>query len=183
MVRYAPKDMDAVLASIHNDNDRSVALVGASMLEYSLQEVIKSRLRQFDPQDGNADLERLFGINGIFSGLSSKIVGGYAMQLFGPLVRRDLELINKIRNEFAHDMNPVHFSDDHIKSRCREIQISNADSSIPKQNDDPRGMYILAISLLSGMLGLRAYELHPGIKDEPDAAEAVSKLFSFWLDK
>lgn len=48
---------------------------------------------------------------------------------------------------------------------------------------DPRARFRLAISLYCGMLGLRTYELHPELVDKPEASEAASKLFSYWLDK
>jgi DNA-binding MltR family transcriptional regulator len=182
MTRYTPKDITAILASIEGDNDRSVALVGASLIEYTLEEAIRARIRPFDPEDDKADFERLFGINGVFAGLSGKIISAYALKIFGPAVRRDLELINKIRNEFAHDMNPLGFSDEHIKSRCRELQTPK--ETTYRKMDIPRGMYLATISLLTGVIGLRnAFDLAPTLKDAPDVDEAVTKLFSYWLDK
>jgi hypothetical protein len=148
MTFFVPKDIEAILEELKDENDRAVALVGASLIEHALQEAIRSVLRPFSD---NADLnERVFGNRGLFPGLSSKITGAFVLKIIGKQTQRDLELINKIRNTFAHDMNPLDFSYPEIKSRCSELHI-------PKNSlasGDPRKEYHVAVQIYSATLTL-----------------------------
>lgn len=51
--------MEAILKSLGTETDRAVALVGASLVEYALEEAIKCRLRPLDKKEEKADLDRL----------------------------------------------------------------------------------------------------------------------------
>jgi DNA-binding MltR family transcriptional regulator len=173
MARYEPKDIMNILDELKRENDRAVAIVGSSLVEYGLEQAIKAALRPFDPEKEKPDLDRLFGINGIFSGMSAKVLGAYALQIIGPRTRRDLELINKIRNEFAHDMNPLKFYDQNIASRCKEIKLT--ETSNPAKANDHRGIFLLAIHIYSSALILRL------VKDEiPDLDNYGLEMLS-WL--
>jgi DNA-binding MltR family transcriptional regulator len=143
MARYVPADLAAVLAQLEGENDRAVALLGATLIEHYLEKAIKAKLRPIDENtsEGRDDLDRLYGPNGAFAGLSLKIVGAYALRIIGPERRRDLELINKIRNQFAHDMNPISFETGSIKDRCREIGLTKNITS----EDTPRNRYLLSV--------------------------------------
>jgi DNA-binding MltR family transcriptional regulator len=150
MAFFVPKDIEAILDELKDENDRAVALVGASLVEHTLQEAIRSVLRPFDDKD-NAELkDRIFGNRGIFSGLSAKILGAFVLSIIGKQAQRDLELINKIRNTFAHDMNPLDFSNAGIKSRCSELQIRKNSLAV----GNPRREYLLAVQMYSAALNL-----------------------------
>jgi hypothetical protein len=150
MARYVPADLAAVIAQLEGENDRAVALVGATLIEHYLEKAIKAKLRPIDENtsEGKDDLDRLYGPNGSFAGLSLKIVGAFALHIIGPERRRDLEFINKIRNQFAHDMNPISFETSSIKDRCNEIALARTIEG----PDTPRNRYLLSIQVILGLL-------------------------------
>jgi hypothetical protein len=83
MTFFVPKDIEAILDEMKNENDRAVALVGASLVEHGLQEAIRSVLRTLN-DDGDAELlNRTFGPRGRFAGLSAKLLGAFMLKLIG----------------------------------------------------------------------------------------------------
>jgi hypothetical protein len=80
MVSYEPKDIEAILDELERENDRAVAIVGTALLEHVVEEAIKAVLRPLDPDKDREDLDRIFGGNGIFSGMSAKILAAYALK-------------------------------------------------------------------------------------------------------
>jgi hypothetical protein len=164
MASYVPANLEAVLAELETETDRAVAIVGASLIEHYLENALQFRLRPIDNDSakGKEERDRLYGVNGIFSGISAKIVGAYAMQMIGPTTRRDLEIINKVRNQFAHDMNPVTFDTDSIRARCNEIVCSQGIA----EPDTPRARFLLALRTFSV-----AFWLLEVSEEEPDAKD------------
>ena len=64
----------------------------------------------------------------IFSGsgaplstLSSKIIMGHALGLFGPLTRKDLDIVRSVRNLFAHTALPVSFINLELDGKCKKL--------------------------------------------------------------
>jgi mannitol operon repressor len=152
MVFYVPVDIKDILEDLKLENDRSVALVGAALVEHALQEAIRSVLRGFDDRNDSNLLDRLFGVNGSFAGLSAKILGAFALKVIGRGCQRDLELINKIRNDFAHDMNRIGFETDRIRVRCHELALPNGTLA----EDDARERYLVTVQFYAAVLNLWA---------------------------
>lgn len=174
MVRYAPKDIDEIFMELMGQSDRAAISVGGSMVEYALEQCIKSQLRL--PQD-KKDEAVLFVDNGIIGTFYEKIWVAYFLRLIGPITRRDLDLIRKIRNSASHDMNPVSFTmTEEIANRCRDLYLPN-NSDLPKT--DPtnlRLMFILSAQFYSANLLLRSSA------DAPEASEALKHLAPY-LDR
>jgi DNA-binding MltR family transcriptional regulator len=147
-VMFVPKDIERVMDELATETDRSVAIVGASLIDNSLQSAIASILRPV--ADDNDTLDRLYGTRGIFASVDAKILAAYALKIIGPNSRRDLTQITKIRNQFAHDMNPLSFEDDHIKDRCKLL-------SVPQNSlaqGEPRREYLVSVQYYSASLDL-----------------------------
>jgi hypothetical protein len=150
MAFFVPKDIEAILDEMKNESDRAVALVGASLVEHGLQEAIRSVLRPLNDDRDAELLNRTFGPRGLFAGLSGKILGAFMLKIIGRRTQRDLELINRIRSTFAHDMNPIDFADVRIKNQCSEFQL-------PKGSlveGDSRTEYYLSVQYYSASLTL-----------------------------
>lgn len=64
---------------------------------------------------------RLFKGSGSLAPLSSRIDACYLMQLYSEDVFNLLHTIRGIRNDFAHDPNPISFDDSRIKQRCKHV--------------------------------------------------------------
>jgi hypothetical protein len=160
--RYEPKEIDHVLEELKNDNDRAVIIVGGSLLEHALEQLIKSRLREPASQK---EASLLFSDIGIIGSFYRKILTAYFMRLIGPYTRKDFDLIRKMRNEVAHNMNPVSFDAPDIASRCRELVL--AKESIPGQQMPPdlRGKFLVTIHFFSSVLMLKANDSTPIVAD------------------
>ena len=60
----------------------------------------------------------IFDNEGPLATFGAKIKIGYAMGLYGPEIKADLDCIRRIRNYFAHTMRPLTFRDARIKKIC-----------------------------------------------------------------
>jgi hypothetical protein len=113
-------DLFAEVIGLDSDmDDRSCAIVQASRLESSLQEVLLKRMVQLS----NEEIADLFTDPAapLFS-LSSKIGVGYAIGAFGPNTRADLDRIRHVRNPFAHARTRIHFATPEIASVCQNLR-------------------------------------------------------------
>lgn len=166
-VIFVPKDIERILEELETETDRSVAIVGASLIDESLQSAIASMLRFVE--DDKDTLDRLYGPQGIFASVDAKILAAYALEIIGTNSRRDLVLINKIRNQFAHDMNPLSFDDDHIRDRCKLL-------SVPQNSlaqGEPRREYLVSVQYYSAALNLFSIK---GLMEEDDRFELLLRI-------
>src|ERR1700733_2668157 len=107
------------MTELNSASDRAVISVGGAYVEYALEEAILSRLRVPETE---TELKMFFHDKGIIGTFFEKIWIAYFLKVIGPQTRHDLELIRRIRNVAAHDMNPIAFqTTEEIANRCREL--------------------------------------------------------------
>ena len=111
--------LEQMIASANIESDRGCALILSSNLENRLGNLIK-RLCINLPKEVE---KRLFSGTGSFSTFSSRVDTCYALGQIGEKEYRDLNLIRKIRNEFAHTEGELTFESHSIKSRCSEFNL------------------------------------------------------------
>jgi hypothetical protein len=118
--RHIPISLATVLDEAAAETPRAAILVGGSLVEYALTELLQRHLRS--PQ--NAE-ERQYrpGEREIASTFSEKIWLAYFMGLIGPHARKDLDRIRNIRNECAHNMNPISFGEGEVAKHCKELRL------------------------------------------------------------
>ena len=83
----------------HSFNDRSSTLVVCAILEQFLETALSSH---FEVSEDDAKQIFVEDKGGPLSSLANKITMGYALGLYGPQMRSDLQIIRRIRNAFAH---------------------------------------------------------------------------------
>jgi len=84
---------------LNNDpNDRVVAIVGAALLESTLQTALAFKLKKIGAQDTNNIFR---GDDAPFGSFSDKIKLARAINLLGDPARHDLDCIREIRSAFA----------------------------------------------------------------------------------
>ena len=93
--RYEPKDTGQIQKELDGESDRAAILVGAAMVDHTLERCIRSRLRM---PATKTEEGMLFAESGIFGTYSKKILAAYLMRLIGKGTRRDLVLIGEMRN-------------------------------------------------------------------------------------
>lgn len=99
-------------------NARAACLLWVANIEEALMRAILGWMRE--------DLSReetmaMFHGEGPLSRFSSRIRIGYALKLFGPKSRHDLDLIREIRNQVAHSFRPFRFNIPVVKQACMTL--------------------------------------------------------------
>ncbi len=93
-------DLQALEAELYDGPDRGAAVVLASLVERSLERLLRNNMRS----DG---VNSLFKYGSPLGDFGSKIQIGYALNLFGAQTRKDLNIIRHLRNQFAHSRMPI----------------------------------------------------------------------------
>lgn len=106
-------------STLSKETDRGCALFASSYLEKALSDLIYCALAY------DKDIEKdLFSGTSPLATFSSRIKIAYYLGKISKIERRDLELIRKIRNEFAHSVDPIDFETHKINSQCGELSFS-----------------------------------------------------------
>jgi len=105
----------------HNHFDRAIAVVLTSILEQGLETAIKTH---FVDLADDPDHNQLFAGDGTgpLTSASAKIRLGYALGVYGKKTRNDLNLIQTVRNTFAHSPRHLQFHDKEIANAVDQIQ-------------------------------------------------------------
>lgn len=132
--------------ALQSESDRATALMAAAFLEDYLGKLISHHM--IDDESIN---KTVFSHNGPLGTFSAKIDMAYMLALISPLVRKDLHLLRKIRNEFAHTAKPLDFTTHRIKSRCEEFKCAG----LPPKNDKPRTKFNRAMMVIAQDIALQ----------------------------
>jgi len=165
------------IREIMSADDRSTAILGGSIAEDCLTAYLRSETIAGEIADN------LFAY--VIDSFGHKIAAAYVFALIDDAVRQELDLIRKIRNEFAHRIladtegtQKLTFETPRIKDFCAALQYPNwssAHESEPKS--DPKARFALSVMALS--LDLRsAHDIHPlNRMPPPGFAEQLGRLF------
>lgn len=109
------------LDEIEKQSDRGAAILLTSWLEEELADCLKSKFINIQNNATN-----VFQRNGPLSTLSSKIEISYLLGFISEENYKNLKIIKRVRNEFAHSLldkkeNPINFESEHIKNRCYSL--------------------------------------------------------------
>jgi DNA-binding MltR family transcriptional regulator len=100
---------DELFEALTRESDRGLILVSASYLDIALEDLLRSKFTSLN-KASSVIINSLFDNFGPLSSFSAKIKIVYAMGLVEEWVYHDLEVIRKLRNEFAHGMGLAAFS-------------------------------------------------------------------------
>jgi DNA-binding MltR family transcriptional regulator len=112
-----PRQAEEMMLALHKEGDRTAAIVGASMVESALQELITSSLKSRETDIA----ERLFDNRGPLSDFNSKIVVAQAFSVITDGMADDLQRIRRIRNCFAHARLMIDFENPLIAREVSEL--------------------------------------------------------------
>jgi DNA-binding MltR family transcriptional regulator len=112
------EDIPAMIEEIRQTSDRTAAIVLGSWVERSLEQSIIAAL----PRRDDDTVERLLGRGGALSNFYGKNQLGYALGLYDETTLKNLEVIRRIRNAFAHAAVQIHFETDQIITEVRKLQ-------------------------------------------------------------
>ena len=121
------------------ESDRGWVIFGASILDDDLETLLRAHCLQ-EANIVKKIVDPLFRVYAPFSTLSAKIHVSFAMALFTEQLHTTLDLIRRIRNDFAHERKSVSFQTPRYQSQLRAILNSSrpesATDKTPAQADD-----------------------------------------------
>lgn len=154
---------EALQREFDQGNDRACAIVVAAIIEEHLELVLKKRLVA-----NLANHDPLFdGSYAPLSSFSAKIDMACRIGLVSDKFARDLHLIRRIRNVFAHSFTPLTFESPDISNRVRELDNSHGIFERSKEKRFPlkgrfdasmKGHFLLAAAWMTRNLIEQIYE-------------------------
>ena len=141
------------LEEFQNETDRSSAILGAAFLDELLAKLI-ARFILEDDQTANDLLRGAFAPGGTFS---SRILIVFSLGLISSDERHDLQLINRIRNKFAHELSGISFEQDSIKAQCNQFILPKLgeEAGIYSNTKDPRQLFINCVLMMATFMDRR----------------------------
>lgn len=134
-----------LMSGFLKESDRGYALIMAAWLDDALCEAIRGR---FIDHTASAD-ELLVGDSPLAT-FSSRIKIAVCLGLIDDRVKRDLNIIRAIRNEFAHQRGDLSFESPTVMSRCGSLGLLDEIRSPDEKSKviTPRNRFMLVASHL-----------------------------------
>jgi hypothetical protein len=101
-------------AEIERQSHRASAVLAGALVEAALQFALYTHFVFLS----KLEMEGLFDYPAPLASFDAKIRIAYAIGLYGPVVRHDLDIVRKVRNGFAHAQRPLTFETPQI---AREV--------------------------------------------------------------
>ncbi len=130
------------------ESDRSVAIVGASLLEAALQHALTARLVQ------HRAVTALFQGTGPLATLSAKIDMALATGLVQEWEWEEMNRIRRIRNRFAHGLQARSFRDPVVAQMCDALKLVRK-PFFPGRFVSAKTRYMTVCGVLAALLGAR----------------------------
>ena len=158
-------DADGFLSEFQRESDRSAAILAAAFLDEALGRILKKSMI------ANKKLtDKLLGPVGPLGSFGSRILICYLLGRISDEEYRDLEVVRKIRNDFAHKMHGMSFETEGIKGRCSNLILANKVTTFKQfEKAGARERFNFSIVLLMALLGMRETNL--------DQVTSASSLF------
>lgn len=111
---------DFLIEQFNKESDRAAVILVASILDETLETLLKS----FFVPIPNAQDSLFDSATSPLSNFSSKIDMAFRVGLISGKFARDIHIVRKIRNSFAHDIYGCNFNNGKVRSRVRELENS-----------------------------------------------------------
>ena len=139
-----------VLRALSDESPRGMVLVLAAELDRLLLELLRAVMSK------TKHTEELLNGDGGISTFSARIATAFALQLIEEEEHRDLTLIRKIRNDFAHKLG-ASFDDQSISNRVRELSKTTDDDADALEKV---GLFLI-LQLQAAIAGAREWQRPP----------------------
>ncbi len=110
------EEMASFMLELAKEGDRSAVVLGAARIDVALEDLLKSIMR---PHPGGSD--NLFDPDRPLGTFSSKISLAFRLSLIDSEFEHALQMIRKIRNDFAHSTQKLSLSEAREKDRVRDL--------------------------------------------------------------
>jgi DNA-binding MltR family transcriptional regulator len=118
---HLSKEKSKLIAeALVKESDRGCVIIGATLLAEALEELLKSVCRQ-TAEDIKATIDPLFQGYAPLSTFSAKIQVSFALGILPRSLRDKIEIVRRLRNDFAHEWGPIDFDDPRCASRVNLV--------------------------------------------------------------
>jgi hypothetical protein len=118
--KVEPQHVEAYFQEISGaKSDRGMGILMVTGVEDALAAAIEARLSIATGQH-----EALFGFDAPIGTFANKIRIGFALEIFGPATKQNLELLKAIRNAFAHSKISIDFETPAVKNACDLLELT-----------------------------------------------------------
>jgi len=132
--------LNTLVPTLDSMDERGLVLSLAAFAEEALGHLLKTYLLK------NVSAEKLLdGFNAPFGTFSTRIKGCHALGLIEDTQANDLELLRKIRNEFAHSWSPIRLDDQRNRSLISDLSFPATKHDFP---ETAREKLVLSVSFL-----------------------------------
>ncbi len=146
--RLTPAQTQQIFNRFKDMDDRTCAIILGAMLDHSLERLLLLHMQPLS----KTQREQLFSGTAPLSSFSSKIRLASALGIVGPDMTQDFQVLNEIRNAFAHSSHEVTFRNRSIRDRLRTLHMGPAITVLVKAFRGPatpyfrgaRGLFLLA---------------------------------------
>ncbi len=144
-------DADGFLSEFQRESDRSAAILATAFLDDALRRIL-TKFMITNPKL----VDKLLGQLGPLGPFGSRILTCYLFGKISDEEYHDLEVVRKIRNDFAHRMHGLSFESQSIKNRCSNLQLANKVTAFKIfEEAGARERFNISIVLLMNILTLR----------------------------
>lgn len=160
------EDLAKFVDELWRESDRGFPLVGAALIDDRLTETLRSF---FCEVPGSGRL--LDDANAPLGTFSSRTEACYSLGLIDEFEYTEIDLIRKVRNEFAHAKHGVSFSSFRVQGLCSSLK-----SDLPEGADYPLQDPLFRFTNAAVVLALRLYH-------RPDWVALEKRKAKTWVDK
>jgi hypothetical protein len=115
--KVEPQHVEAYFREISGaKNDRGMGILMVTGVEDALENAIEARL--------TGQRGALFGYDAPIGTFANKISIGFALEIFGPTTKQNLELLKAIRNAFAHSKISIDFETPAVENACDLLELT-----------------------------------------------------------
>ncbi len=113
IIKEMNKKRDLLFEALARESDRGVILIGAAFINDALETLIRAKFQE-KRRKIKGMIKDFFGPMGPLGSFWAKIRLVYGLELIKADEYHDLELLRKIRNRFAHQLEAVGFGDPEV---------------------------------------------------------------------
>jgi hypothetical protein len=113
-----PAELHAAFIGLEPHALRGAALAAAAQLDFALTVTLTVKLRPLDRTEYNY----LFGPDGPYATTHNRIHILYSLGIIGRRSKKELQLLQRIRNVFAHAVVPVDYDTAAIADACNSLE-------------------------------------------------------------
>ena len=149
------------LKDIHGKSDRAVAIIGASLLNAQIDQLLAAFF-----VDDVQEVDALLGGDRPLGTFSARLRLAYLLGLISLDEQADLAAVNRISEAFTRAMEEITFDDLPIRAWCLDLLLPNK-ILLSGEQRRPRQLYVFTVALLLRQVALRIQSAERSRREPP----------------